>query len=81
VPLLAYYYIWFDANSWNRAKTDYPLLGKYSSDDASIMRRQIKEAKSAGIDGFIVSWKDTATNDQRLRLLMGVAGRSTSSWP
>jgi hypothetical protein len=73
VPLLAYYYIWFDANSWNRAKTDYPLLGKYSSDDASVMRRQIKEAKSAGIDGFIVSWKDTATNDQRLRLLMGVA--------
>ena len=73
VPLLAYYYIWFNANSWNRAKTDYPLIGKYSSSDVGVMRQQIEEAKSAGIDGFIVSWKDTATDDQRLRLLMGVA--------
>ena len=32
-PLFAYYYIWFNAGSWNRAKTDYPLLGRYSSDD------------------------------------------------
>ena len=32
-PILAYYYIWFDTKSWDRAKTDYPLLGKYSSDD------------------------------------------------
>ena len=24
VPLLAYYYIWFDTRSWNRAKDDYP---------------------------------------------------------
>ena len=23
-PLLAYYYIWFDTRSWDRAKTDYP---------------------------------------------------------
>src|SRR5512141_1154151 len=30
VPVLAYYYIWFDAQSWQRAKSDYPLLGKYS---------------------------------------------------
>ena len=26
-PVLAYYYIWFDPSSWNRAKTDCPLLG------------------------------------------------------
>ena len=26
-PVLAYYYIWFDVGSWNRAKADYPLLG------------------------------------------------------
>src|SRR5687767_3245771 len=32
IPLLAYYYIWFDVSSWDRAKTDYPLLGRYSSD-------------------------------------------------
>jgi hypothetical protein len=74
-PLLAYYYLWYNHDSWNRAKTDYPLLGKYASGDASVMRRQIEEARSAGIGGFIVSWKDTAVNDSRLRLLMSVASQ------
>ena len=75
VPVLAYYYQWFSHASWNRAKTDYPLIGTYSSSDPAVMRHQILQAKSAGITGFIVSWKDTALNDQRLRLLMKVAGQ------
>ena len=33
IPALAYYYIWYDTASWNRPKTTYPLLGRYSSDD------------------------------------------------
>jgi hypothetical protein len=72
-PLLAFYYIWFDPGSWDRAKIDYPQLGHYSSDDPRVIRQHMDWAKSAGIDGFIVSWKDTPTNDRRLRLLMGVA--------
>jgi hypothetical protein len=72
-PVLAYYYQWFDPSSWDRAKIDYSQLGRYSSDDPQVMRRQIDWAKSAGINGFIVSWKDTPTNDRRLRLLMTVA--------
>jgi len=75
VPLLAYYYQWFEASSWQRAKTDYPRLGRYSSDDPQIMRTHITWAKAAGIDGFIVSWKSTPVNDRRLRLLMTVAGQ------
>ncbi|MEN3310429.1 MAG: hypothetical protein V7603_6631 [Micromonosporaceae bacterium] len=75
VPVLAFYYIWFDPASWNRAKIDYPQLGNYSSDDPRVLRQHIEWAKSAGIDGFIVGWKDTATNDRRLRLLMGVAAQ------
>jgi Calcineurin-like phosphoesterase/Glycosyl hydrolase family 71 len=73
VPVLAYYYQWFSPKSWNRAKIDYPLAGLYSSDDTSIMKRQIDEAKSAGIDGFIVSWKSSSTNNRRLEALMKVA--------
>ena len=76
VPLFAFYYIWFDPSSWDRAKIDYPVLGRYSSDDPRVMAQQIQWAKSAGIDGFIVSWKDTTTNDRRLRLLMDVAGKA-----
>jgi len=74
-PLLAYYYIWFNHSSWNRAKKDYPLIGTYSSGDPSVMRHQIRQAKSAGIDGFIVSWKNTPVNDQRLQTLMAVAAQ------
>ena len=69
VPILAYYYIWFDTGSWNRAKTDYPLLGRYSSDDEEVMRQHIQWAKAAGIDGFIVSWKSTELLNQRLEML------------
>jgi hypothetical protein len=72
-PVLAYYYQWFSHKSWNRAKIDFPLAGRYSSDDISIMKRQIDEAKSAGIEGFIVSWKSSTTNNRRLEALMKVA--------
>jgi glycosyl hydrolase family 99 len=73
VPVLAYYYIWFDSQSWDRAKTDYPLLGRYSSDDADVMRQHIDWAKSAGIDGFIVSWKGTDRLNHRLDQLVKIA--------
>ena len=73
VPVLAYYYIWFDSKSWDRAKTDYPLLGRYSSDDANVMRQHIQWAKDAGIDGFIVSWKSTGKLNSRLDQLVELA--------
>jgi Glycosyl hydrolase family 99 len=73
VPLLAYYYIWFDTQSWDRAKADYPLLGRYSSDDADVMRQHIQWAKAVGIDGFIVSWKSTEKLNRRLDQLVKIA--------
>jgi phospholipase C len=73
-PLFAYYYIWFNAGSWNRAKIDYPLLGRYSSDDRDVMRKHVEWAKRAGIDGFIVSWKSTPVLNRRLKRLAEVAG-------
>jgi glycosyl hydrolase family 99 len=73
VPVLAYYYIWFDTQSWDRAKTDYPLLGRYSSSNIDVMRQHIQWAKAAGITGFIVSWKSTDKLNQRLEQLIKVA--------
>jgi hypothetical protein len=73
IPLMAYYYIWFNTESWGRAKTDFPLLGHYSSDDRTVMEQHIRTAKAAGIDGFIVSWKSTATLNSRLEQLIDVA--------
>jgi phospholipase C len=72
-PLFAYYYIWFNGTSWDRAKTDYPVLGRYSSDDRGVMRQHVAWAKRAGIDGFIVSWKSTPVLNRRLRRLADVA--------
>lgn len=73
IPVLAYYYIWYTPNSWNRAKVDYPLLGRYSSDDVAVMRRQVSLAQQAGISGFLVSWKNTPILDRRLAVLRQVA--------
>jgi len=71
--VLAHYYIWYDASSWNRAKSDFPALGRYSSDQETVMREHVAKAKAAGIDGFIVSWKSTATLDRRLAQLIEIA--------
>jgi hypothetical protein len=71
--VLAHYYIWFNVTSWNRAKTDYPLVGKYSSDQATVMRTQVRQAKAAGIDGFIVSWKSSDELNRRLEQLAAIA--------
>ncbi len=73
IPILAYYYIWFDPSSWDKNKIDYPLLGKYSSDDPVVMRQHIEWAKAAGITGFLVSWKSTDTLNRRLDQLVKIA--------
>jgi Glycosyl hydrolase family 99 len=74
-PLFAYYYIWYTPSSWDRAKNDYPLLGRYSSDQRDVMRQHIREAKAAGIDGWFVSWKSTEPLNSRLRKLVAIAGQ------
>ena len=76
IPVFAYYYIWFDTNSWNRAKMDYPKLGRYTSDDRTVMRQHIQWAKDAGISGFFVSWKSTDVLNRRLGVQWCVAGPS-----
>jgi Glycosyl hydrolase family 99 len=73
VPLFAYYYIWYDRSSWNRAKDDFPELGRYSSGDPAVIARHVDLAKQAGIDGFIVSWKSTDVLNPRLEQLIRIA--------
>lgn len=73
VPVYAYFYQWFSQSSWRRAKMDYPSAGTYSSDDPHILRAQVRQAKSVGIEGFITSWKDTPALDRRLQLLLTIA--------
>ncbi len=76
IPALAYYYIWYDAASWERPKTTYPLLGHYSSDDVRVLRRHVALAQDAGLSGFIVSWKSTPKLNRRLAALVRIAAAS-----
>ncbi len=73
IPVYAYFYQWFSRTSWDRAKADFPVVGKYSSDDPRILRTQLSEARTAGIDGFLTSWKSTPTLNRRLQLLIKMA--------
>ncbi|MFC5994857.1 hypothetical protein ACFQE5_11620 [Pseudonocardia hispaniensis] len=73
VPVFAYYYIWFNPSTWDRPLHDFPSLGRYSSDDADVMRRHIRLAAAAGLTGFIVSWKGTEALDRRLAQLVELA--------
>lgn len=73
IPVFAYFYQWYTASSWNRAKIDYPLIGRYSSDDLHVLQTQVKQAKAAGIDGFFTSWKSTTALNHRLEMLLQVA--------
>jgi glycosyl hydrolase family 99 len=79
IPKLAYYYIWYTEASWARAKSDYPKLGRYSSDDRSVMEQHVKLAQQSSIKGFIVSWKSTPVLNRRLELLMDVASKANFS--
>jgi hypothetical protein len=54
--VLAFYYTWFDDATWTYEKlSDLPAQG-YVSSDRSAMGRHIDQAKSAGIDAFLVAW-------------------------
>jgi Glycosyl hydrolase family 99 len=53
-PVLAYYYAWWDPDVFQRTLFQPP--NPYNSDSGDVMQRHIQQAKSAGIDGFIVAW-------------------------
>ena len=53
--VLAFYYTWFDENTWTSAKVpDFPAQ-TYVSRDPGAMDRHIAQAQSAGIDALVES--------------------------
>ncbi len=89
--VLAFYYGWYGVAArsgqdihWQGIDTtartiancpDYPQDGPYDSLDPAVIRRQVQQAKAAGITGFIASWwgqKDRT--DQQFPLLLAAAG-------
>jgi hypothetical protein len=69
-PVLAYYYMWFNAASWTHTKDDVPSLGPYDSTDAAIIAQHVTWARQSGVDAFIASWKNTPQLDKALAELV-----------
>ncbi|MCX6101555.1 MAG: glycoside hydrolase family 99-like domain-containing protein [Candidatus Bipolaricaulota bacterium] len=85
--VLAFYYPWYGMPTgpsgrwvhWNPAHANYdathvPLTGYYDSLEPETVRRQIRQAKAAGIDGFIASWWGlNSFEDRAFHVLLRVA--------
>jgi len=54
--VLAYYYGWFNMDQWNGPEMIDRPAEPYDSTDRGAVSRQIGQAQSAGIDGFVMSW-------------------------
>lgn len=72
--VLAFYYDWYDQNTWSPGLVSDLPSQTYASSDPAAMARQIQQAQGAGIDAFVVSW--TGTNnptDSNFRTMLGLA--------
>ncbi len=74
--LLAFYYSWYSMKDWSSDwLKDWPLI-RYASNDTQTITRQVEQAQSAGIDGFISSWWGPGSDtDQNLKKLLAIAGQ------
>jgi hypothetical protein len=74
-PVLAYYYTWWDPATFQR--TLYQPDQPYTSDDAPVIERHVKEAQAAGIDGFVMSWYGNGDRtDANLARLLDISQQS-----
>jgi hypothetical protein len=78
---LALYYPWYSLDTWknNASLRDTPTT-PYASNDPVALARQIDQAESAGITGFIVSWIGPgSSSDDNVKLLLTEAAKKNFS--
>lgn len=78
--VLAFYYTWFDENTWSYDRLSDLPAQTYVSRDRGVMGRHIDQAKAAGIDALIVAWYgpggDNQTEPNLTALLEEAAARN-----
>ncbi|HEX9015454.1 MAG TPA: endo-1,3-alpha-glucanase family glycosylhydrolase [Chloroflexota bacterium] len=65
LPVLAFYYPWYNADDFSRSSMFDVPVSPYNSDDRTTMQRQVREASGAGISGFISSWMGVGNRTDR----------------
>lgn len=73
--VFAFYYAWFDEQSWSpKLVSDVPAE-QYVSRDPGAIARHVDQANSAGIDSFVVSWLGPGNpTDERFKMMLDIAG-------
>lgn len=73
--VFAFYYAWFDEQSWSpNLVSDIPAE-QYVSRDPGAIARHIDQAQGAGIDSFVISWLGPGNpTDERFKSMLDTAG-------
>ncbi|MBI4319834.1 MAG: glycoside hydrolase family 99-like domain-containing protein [Chloroflexi bacterium] len=72
--VLAFYYAWFDENTWRRDVVPDMPVSPYHSADRNVIARHVDEAKRAAIDALVLSWLGPNNpTDSNLATLLSVA--------
>jgi hypothetical protein len=75
--VLAFFYPWYDRNSWSSPQLLDRPLEPYSTDDQVDMRRVARQAADAALDALVVSWMgktfDGGWNHRRMLMCLDAA--------
>jgi hypothetical protein len=74
--VLAFYYAWYDKKTWNSDQVSDIPLSPYASSDREAMARHIKQARTAGIDAFVLNWWGMGNpTEKNLKALLDTAAQ------
>jgi hypothetical protein len=74
--VLAFYYAWFDKNTWNSGKVPDLPATLYNSDNRDAIARQVDQAQSAGIDAFVLNWWGKGNRTEKnLKAMLDIAAK------
>ncbi len=74
--VLAFYYSWYDRNTWTSGKVPDVPAQPYASASREVIARHVDQAQGAGIDAFLLNWWGKGNQTEKnLRALLDVAAK------